>query len=220
MPNGPKGGLDRRDFMILALASVGATAVSGSADAAMTQDATESSAGPLPGAQQGTVYTGDVMRGKKVISALDVDDLAPGKHLFYFQGVQMPTGQHWYVSVSVLKGAKPGSPLRVKAKLEARDFFQRPAQRQQVSRTRSAQCHLSQQPFYIEHSFQLLAHLRSQNGLHQHLANRIQALFDFRLVHGRPQQPLAEQSTSHPGLGLVQHRKQRRLPRSAGRSAG
>ena len=42
--------------------------------------------------QQGTVYTGDVIQGKKVISALDVNDLEPGKHLFYFQGVQMPQG--------------------------------------------------------------------------------------------------------------------------------
>ena len=58
---------------------------------------------------QGTVYTGDVIQGKKVVSALDVNDLEPGqKHLLYFQGVQMPTGQHWYVSVTVAKGAKPG----------------------------------------------------------------------------------------------------------------
>jgi uncharacterized protein len=48
---------------------------------------------PGTGAQQGTVYTGDVIQGKKVISALDVNDLEPGKHLFYFQGVQMPAGQ-------------------------------------------------------------------------------------------------------------------------------
>src|SRR4029078_3321786 len=42
-------------------------------------------------------------------SALDVNDLEPGKkHLLYFQGVQMPTGQHWYVSVTVAKGAKSG----------------------------------------------------------------------------------------------------------------
>jgi len=109
--NGPKGGLDRRDFMILALASVGATAVSGSADAAMTQDATVSSAGPATGVQQGTAYTGDVIQGKKVISALDVNDLGPGKHLFYFQGVQMPTVQHWYVSVIVVKGAKAGKRI-------------------------------------------------------------------------------------------------------------
>jgi predicted deacylase len=26
----------------------------------------------------------------------------------YFQGVEMPTGQHWYASVTVAKGAKPG----------------------------------------------------------------------------------------------------------------
>jgi uncharacterized protein len=57
---------------------------------------------------QETVYTGDVIDGKKVISALNVSDLEPGKHLFYFQGVEMPTGQHWFVSVIVAKGAKPG----------------------------------------------------------------------------------------------------------------
>ena len=50
-----------------------------------------------------------MIQGKKVVSALDVNDLEPGqKHLLYFQGVQMPTGQHWYVSVTVAKGAKPG----------------------------------------------------------------------------------------------------------------
>jgi uncharacterized protein len=56
-----------------------------------------------------TVYTGDVIQGKRVISQLDVADLEPGKkHSFYFQGVQMGTGQHWYVPVVVAKGAKPG----------------------------------------------------------------------------------------------------------------
>jgi uncharacterized protein len=57
----------------------------------------------------GTVYTGDTIQGRKVVSALDVNNLEPGKrHLLYFQGVQMPTGQHWYVSVTAAKGAKPG----------------------------------------------------------------------------------------------------------------
>src|SRR5580693_9169899 len=112
MLNGPKGGLDRRDFMILALGSVGATAAASvNADAAMARDAAVSSAAPGTGAQQGTVYTGDVIQGKKVISALDVNDLEPGKHLFYFQGVQMPAGQHWYVSVIVVKGAKAGKRI-------------------------------------------------------------------------------------------------------------
>ena len=60
-------------------------------------------------ARAATVYTGDVIQGKRVISQLDVADLEPGKkHSFYFQGVQMATGQHWYVPVVVVKGAKPG----------------------------------------------------------------------------------------------------------------
>jgi uncharacterized protein len=106
MPNGTKDGLDRRDFMILALGSVAATAAASvNAEAATTQDAAMSSLAPGTGAQQGTVYTGDVIQGKKVVSALDINDLEPGKHLFYFQGVQMPAGQHWYVSVIVVKGA-------------------------------------------------------------------------------------------------------------------
>jgi predicted deacylase len=60
-------------------------------------------------AQAATVYTGDVIQGKRVISQLDVNDLEAGKkHSFYFQGVQMGTGQHWYLPVVVAKGAKPG----------------------------------------------------------------------------------------------------------------
>lgn len=59
-----------------------------------------------------TVYTGDIIQGKRVISQLDVADLEPGKkHSFYFQGVQMATGQHWYVPVVVAKGAKPGKRI-------------------------------------------------------------------------------------------------------------
>ena len=59
-----------------------------------------------------TVYTGDTIEGKKVISQLDVNDLAPGKiHKFLFEGVEMGTGQHWYVPVMVAKGIKPGKRL-------------------------------------------------------------------------------------------------------------
>ena len=110
MSDEPSDGLDRRSFMISSLATVGASA----ALAAATTVAGAQDAAPAPadtamsGASQGTVYTGDVIQGKKVISALDVDDLEPGRHLFYFQGVQMPTGQYWYVSVIVVKGARPG----------------------------------------------------------------------------------------------------------------
>lgn len=110
MPNKPDERLDRRDFMIASVATMGASAgLVADAGSANAQGSTTSAAGPASGAPAATVYTGDVIRGKKVVSALDVDDLEPGrKHLLYFQGVEMPSGQHWYVSVTVARGAKPG----------------------------------------------------------------------------------------------------------------
>ena len=109
MSNKPKESLDRRDFMIASIATVGASAaLAADAGSANAQDSATSSVRPAPGAPA-TVYTGDVIQGKKVVSVLDVNDLEPGeKHLLYFQGAQMPTGQHWHVSVTVAKGAKPG----------------------------------------------------------------------------------------------------------------
>ena len=59
-----------------------------------------------------TIYTGDTIEGKHVISQLDVDDLAPGQiHKLLFEGVEMGTGQHWYVPVMVAKGIKEGKRL-------------------------------------------------------------------------------------------------------------
>lgn len=105
MPDKSAKGIDRRDLIMASIATVGAAAVAVKARAASAQDATTPPANPA----SGTVYTGDVIEGKKVVSALDVNDLEAGKkHLLYFQGVKMPTGQHWYVSVMVAKGAKPG----------------------------------------------------------------------------------------------------------------
>lgn len=110
MQTEPKEGVDRRDFMKAAIALVSASsALATQAGTANAQGANAPPAGKAAGASSGTVYTGDVIQGKKVISALDVNDLERGmKHMFYFQGVQMPTGQHWYVSVVVARGAKPG----------------------------------------------------------------------------------------------------------------
>lgn len=106
MSDDPGKGVDRRDFMISAIASA---ALATKASAANAQGTTPSSASMVPAMPQGTAYTGDVIDGKKVVRTLDVNDLEPGqKHLLYFQGVEMPTGQHWYVSVTVAKGAKPG----------------------------------------------------------------------------------------------------------------
>ena len=110
MSENPKEGLDRRDFMIASIATVGASAVlTRDVGPAKAQDTAASTGDAASSVPQGTVYTDDVIEGKKVVSPLDVNDLEPGKkHLLYFQGVEMPTGQHWYVSVTVAKGAKPG----------------------------------------------------------------------------------------------------------------
>ncbi|MBV9874181.1 MAG: succinylglutamate desuccinylase/aspartoacylase family protein [Verrucomicrobia bacterium] len=109
MSEKPKEGLNRRDFMIASVATVCASAVLGPTGPANAQDTAASSGDAESGASRGTIYTGDVIDGKKVVSMLDVNDLEPGqKHLLYFQGVKMPTGQHWYVSVTVARGAKPG----------------------------------------------------------------------------------------------------------------
>jgi len=109
MPSNPEDRFDRRDFMIASLATVGASALVANAGSASAQDAATPGAGTASDAPSATVYTGDVIQGKKVVSALDVNDLEPGrKHLLYFQGVQMPTGQYWHVSVMVARGAKPG----------------------------------------------------------------------------------------------------------------
>src|SRR5215471_21690735 len=106
MSNRPEEHLDRRDFMIASITTAGASAALAiSAGVANAQGAAATSADPA----SGTVYTGDTIQGKKVVSALDVNHLEPGKkHFLYFQGVQMPTGHHCYVSVTVAKGAKPG----------------------------------------------------------------------------------------------------------------
>ena len=106
MSDDPKwDGLDRRDFIT---AAIGVSAVlAANADSASAQ-----SVGQVATAPRGTVYTGDTIDGKKVISALNINDLEPGKkHLFYFQGVQMATGQHWHVSTMVAKGTKPGKRM-------------------------------------------------------------------------------------------------------------
>jgi predicted deacylase len=94
--------LERREFIAASLAAVSASAVLASqTEAANAQEA-------ALGASGGTVFTGDVIHGKPVVSALDVGDLQPGRHQFYFQGVQTVTGQHRHVSVSVAKGVRPG----------------------------------------------------------------------------------------------------------------
>ena len=109
MADEPQGGLDRGDLLAASLAMANALAANvGGAGAAMPRDAASVLAHI---ASAGTVFTGDVIQGKRVISALDVRDLEPGrKHLFYFRGVQTVTGAALVVSVMVAKGRGRPSP--------------------------------------------------------------------------------------------------------------
>ncbi|CAH1669556.1 M14 family metallopeptidase [Chelatococcus asaccharovorans] len=113
MPGKPEKHPGRRDFLMTSLATIGvSTALTASAGSANAQIAATSASRAAPAAPSATVFTGDTIHGKKVVSTLDVNDLEPGqKHFLYFQGVEMPSGQHWYVSVTVAKGAKPGKRI-------------------------------------------------------------------------------------------------------------
>src|SRR5919202_5131770 len=96
----------RRDFTIASATAVGTPAALalGTSPASAQGGATP----PAAIAAQST-HTGDVIDGKRVVTALDVNDLEPGRrHLLYFRGVAAPTGQHWLVSVTVARGARPG----------------------------------------------------------------------------------------------------------------
>jgi predicted deacylase len=63
-----------------------------------------------------TKFTGDKVQGVPVVSQLDVGDLESGKtHRFMFQGVEMGSGQYWYVPVVVVKGAKAGKKFLLAA---------------------------------------------------------------------------------------------------------
>jgi uncharacterized protein len=103
-PTDADTGLDRRAFL-------GASAVV--AGAAVTLAAAGEARAETPRSLRGgTVFTGDVIDGKPIVSHLNTDDLEPGKkHFLYFRGVERPSGQHWHVSVVVAKGASAGKRI-------------------------------------------------------------------------------------------------------------
>ena len=97
--------IDRRDFVRSSIAAVGTPAILASESGAAAPQGDTETRGPV----SGTVYTGKSIQGKKVVSRLNVADLEPGrKHFLYFQGVQGPGGQPWYVSVAVARGIRSG----------------------------------------------------------------------------------------------------------------
>lgn len=107
MPDRPDSRTGRRE-LVAASTAAGVSAALNAVGVANAQ----TTAAPRANPSSGTVYTGEVIQGKRVVSAVNVNDLEPGrKHLLYFRGVQMPTGQHTYVSVTVARGARPGKRI-------------------------------------------------------------------------------------------------------------
>ena len=103
-PTNPNPGLDRRAFLGASAAVAGAAVTLAAAGEARAE-----APRTLPG---GTVFTGDVIDGKPVVSRLNTDDLEAGKtHLLYFRGVERQSGQHVLVSVVVARGARPGKRI-------------------------------------------------------------------------------------------------------------
>jgi uncharacterized protein len=97
--------IDRRDFITSSIATVGTSTILAAESNAATSQGDAGTREP----KSGTVFTGEAIQGKKVVSRLDVNDLESGKkHFLYFEGVQGPSGQHWYVSVAVVKGIRSG----------------------------------------------------------------------------------------------------------------
>jgi hypothetical protein len=92
----------------IARAHGAATALATNAGPATAQDSKAATGKP-----QGTVYTGEVIQGKKVVSALDVNELTPGqKHLF---------AEQWQYLCGLLLGNYGiGPPLLAAASLEPR----------------------------------------------------------------------------------------------------
>lgn len=61
-----------------------------------------------------TEYAKETYQGKKVITALDVNDLESGKvHEFYFKNSENSLGNPWMVPVTVIKGKKSGEKFLI-----------------------------------------------------------------------------------------------------------
>ncbi len=65
--------------------------------------------------QAQTAYNGDRLDGVPVIERLDLSDLPPGQHRFYFRAGDLSVGQSIYVPVMVAKGVSDGPRLLLNA---------------------------------------------------------------------------------------------------------
>lgn len=57
------------------------------------------------------MYTGDIIKGKKVITSLEVKALEKGVHEFFFENTENNLGQSWYIPITVIKGSHDGTQI-------------------------------------------------------------------------------------------------------------
>ncbi len=71
-----------------------------------------------------TVFNGDLIQGRRVVTKLDVSDLAMGEvHEFYFRACcENNAGQYYYVPVSVIRGIKDGKRIIFVAGVHANEM--------------------------------------------------------------------------------------------------
>ena len=86
---------------------------------------------------------------------------------------------------------------------DARNFLERGAQGQQVSRRGDAERHAARQPLEIEDSFELLANLFADDRLIFQLRDGVEALLDLVDRNFRTQNPRAQKTRSHARRGFI-----------------
>lgn len=80
-------------------------------------------AATLPQAVAQTVFNGDVVQGRQVITKLDVNALSAGSHeLFFRTDGQNTAGQHYYLPVTVIKGKQAGKRIMLTAGIHANEM--------------------------------------------------------------------------------------------------
>ncbi|WP_375750504.1 succinylglutamate desuccinylase/aspartoacylase family protein [Vibrio sp. HN007] len=69
-----------------------------------------------------TLFVDDVIQGHKVISALDVSDIEPGEHKFWFQVARNAVSQWQHLPVLVFKGKKAGKKVLITAGVHGDEY--------------------------------------------------------------------------------------------------
>lgn len=69
-----------------------------------------------------TQFSGDVIQGHQVIQSLDVTDINPGEHKFWFRIATNALSQWQHLPVIVFKGQKPGKKIMITAGVHGDEY--------------------------------------------------------------------------------------------------